>query len=166
MKTRARMRHRSLTNSRPHLNEALRRHYLEEHPYCELMQILDESRDEKWFQLMKNPPILTVEVHHIFSEQMRPDYWWNFTTVCRPAHLYCHDKPTQGRIACIRNAVINGNVNEGEFYRVFGFHLSGWLDGVAQQKLEEQMDRDREQNRDSSVPYFERLRMECLECIG
>lgn len=148
MKTRARMRRKSLTNSRPHLNEALRRQYLEEHPFCELMQLLDESCDPQWFQFMRDPPILTVEVHHIFTERMRPDYWWNFITLCRPAHDWCHARPTDGRIACICTNLICGNVNELEFKRVFGFHLHGWL-----------------WKSQGSTPFFERKRLECLEQI-
>jgi hypothetical protein len=120
---RTRLRRVSKTNSRPWLNESLRRDYREVFAVCELKHVIAKHhRDEID---MRDE---SAEVHHIHGGHPRYDMWSNFITCCRSVHEWIHAHPPDGKIVCIhRKLIVKRELDAAEFQQATGKTVAGWL---------------------------------------
>jgi hypothetical protein len=114
----------SKTNSRPWLNESLRRDYREVFAVCELKHVLAKHhRDELD---MRDE---SAEVHHVVGGAgRRADKWSNLITVSASVHRWIHANPPDGRILCLWKKMTKAELRADEFREIHGMYLAGWLD--------------------------------------
>lgn len=115
------IRRRSKTNSRKHENLPLREQYRESNAHCEMTKRL------KMFGVDQHDH--SVEVHHVVGGAgRRVDVLSNLITVSRSCHAWLHAHPTDGRILCLHQKMLKGELDAEEFRRVSGMTLAGWLE--------------------------------------
>lgn len=110
MKRRGRLRHRSLRNSRPWENLALRGNYAANATGCELCGCSD------------------FQIHHICSAGQRWDLLSNLIAACFECHEDCHRNPIIGRLRCWERKMEKGELDEAEVDQALRMSVRGWLD--------------------------------------
>lgn len=113
------MRHRSLTNSRPLEDRALRDHYRDQFSECEIGRWLRKHGIDV--------DDYGCEVHHIFSIGRRPDLWSNLITLSRDSHRWVHNNPVDGRIVALWVKATKLELDLEEFRTASAKHLEGYL---------------------------------------
>ena len=135
---RTRLRHRSKTNSNYHEDLGLRADYMAAHPLCELSDLLGMGRH-----------VGATDPHHLFGgNKGRWDLWSNLMALSRPAHLWCEQYKTDGRVLAVYVKLVKKQeLKSAEFMRASGYHsIAGWLGTVSESSL-----------MDATLPYYREL---------
>ena len=104
-----RLRQRSRTNSRKHIDVRLRGDYMRG-KRCELCGATEP------------------DPHHIAGGSPKVDSLSNLIAACRRCHDWCHADPILGKLRCWEIKLSKGELDEAEVDRALRQRVRGWLD--------------------------------------
>ena len=137
VRKRSRLRRVSKKNSRKHVDETLRRQYMNHNPLCELAMCFPTCLGKPLVPVPGNQyqpivqELISEDPHHIVSgigQTPRWDITTNLIALCRPVHEFCETFNAEGIVLCLWRKLKKQELDLPRLCKITRVNIVGWLE--------------------------------------